>query len=249
VPVLPLLVLEPPVLEPPLVLEPLLPCCRHRSRSLPVRPTHWLLEEEPPVPALPELLPPEAELPPELDPEPPLEPSDPDPVLDPDEPPLAPLEPSEPPLEPLDPDPMLEPVDPDPALDPDEPPLAPEEPPLPAPPPCAQATLATPTSAAVTAALITLSFTMSLLFQKKAEYAALPGCCKSNAAPGAAVRRSVVPATPVVAVRRRRAHGAARACAGKINPHSLHDSGMAAAASERTPDFLSPPADMRRSER
>jgi hypothetical protein len=126
------------------------------SRSLPVRPAHWLLEEP-----LPALLPPEAE-PPLLAPGPlllvlpdpgatvdPDEPLDPDPMVDPDEPPL----------------------DPDPVLDPDEPPLAPEleEPPLPALPPldCAQATLATPTSAAVTAAPITFSFTMNLLGNKK----------------------------------------------------------------------------------
>jgi hypothetical protein len=80
---------------------------------------------------------------------------------------------------------------------------------------------------------------------KKAEYAALPGRCKSNAAPGAAAGQSVVPATAVVAVRRRRSGCAAYMYAQKINSHSLHDSGMPAAAWERRPEFLSPAADMR----
>jgi hypothetical protein len=152
------------------VLEPLLPCCRHWSRSLPVRPTHWLLEEP-----LPELLPPEAE-PPLLAPGPLLLVlPDPGAMVDPDEP-LPGPDPMVDPDEPLDPDPMVDPdeppLDPEPVLDPDEPPLAPEleEPPLPALPPpldCAQATPATPTSAAVTAAPITFSFTMSLLGNKK----------------------------------------------------------------------------------
>jgi hypothetical protein len=181
-----------PELEPPLVLEPLLPCCTHWSRSLPVRPAHRLLEEP-----LPELVPPEA-APPLLDPDEPP-PGPPDPMVDPDEPPPGP-------------DPMVDPdeppVDPDPVLDPDEPPLAPEleEPPLPALPPldCAQATLATPTSAAVTAAPITFSFTMNLLLDKKSGIFRVPVCCKSGASLPRPAGRCVVPATAVVAVRRRK---------------------------------------------
>ena len=127
---------EEPEVVPPAPLVELPACFSQRSRSRPVRPTHWLGSAE--LPAAPVLLPvvlPGAS-------EPMLEP-----VLD------------EPMLLPVLGEPMLLPVlEPAPPV---LPPVAPaDEPaePVPAPPPaCDHATLATPTNAAATAAAIVLT--------------------------------------------------------------------------------------------
>jgi hypothetical protein len=137
--VLPVAPVLPPLLLPvlpdpelplvPLLLDPLPCCCRHFVRSAPVRPVHWLDEV-----VLPPALPPLPDVPlllPELMPEPLLPEA---PVLLPEAPVLLPE---------LTPDPLL------PLL---VPPLVPLL-------DCAHDTAATPTSAAVTAAPITV-FTM-----------------------------------------------------------------------------------------
>jgi hypothetical protein len=126
-----------------------------RSRSRPLRPTHWLGTVE--LPAAPLLL--SVLVPPDIPPvegEPMLEPVL-GLVLLPVLEPAAPrtLDPVVPLGEPLIPEPVLPPVAP--ADEPAEPALEPPALPAPPAPDCAHATLATPTNAAATAAAIVLT--------------------------------------------------------------------------------------------